>query len=74
LKLLPFEVRYLARTFKRGNQEFRGGPDRWIINLAAGDDRLLAPQRYIEIANPEDRLFVPAEYVPLFINKGWQQL
>ena len=74
LKLLPFEVRYLARTVKHGNQEFRGGPDRWVINLAAGDDRLLPPQRYVEIANLEDRLFVPAEYVPLFVNKGWKQL
>ena len=72
LKLLPFEVRYLARTFKRGNQKLRGGPDRWIINLAAADDLLLPPQEYIKIPNPEDRLFVPAEYVALFRDRGWK--
>jgi endonuclease YncB( thermonuclease family) len=73
LQLLPFELRYLARTSARGNERVRGGPDRWVIDLAAGDDRLLPPPRYIEIPNAEDRLFVPVEYVPLFVEAGWQR-
>lgn len=63
LRLLPFELRFLAR---------RTPPDRWVIDLAAGDDRLLAPQLYHRIPHPEDRLFVPAEYVALFVSKGWK--
>jgi hypothetical protein len=72
LRLMPFELRYLARVVTRGDQRFRSGPDRWVIDLSAADDRLLSPQRYIEIAHAEDRLFVPAEYVPLFVNRGWK--
>jgi endonuclease YncB( thermonuclease family) len=63
LRLLPFELRFLSR---------RTPPDRWVIDLSAGDDRLLAPQLYHRIANAEDRLFIPSEYVPLFVAKGWR--
>jgi len=63
LRLLPFELRFLAR---------RTPPDRWVIDLSANDDRLLAPQRYCTIADPEDRLYVPEEYVQLFVSKGWK--
>jgi hypothetical protein len=63
LRLLPFELRYVAR---------RQPPDRWVIDLNRGDDTLIPPQAYFEIANPEDRLFVPAEYVPLFVDRGWR--
>jgi endonuclease YncB( thermonuclease family) len=65
LRLSPFELRFLAR---------RTPPDRWVIDLSAGDDRLLAPQLYHLIANPEDRLFVPDPYVPLFVTKGWKKV
>lgn len=64
LRLLPFELRLLAR---------RQPPDRWVIDLSRGDDVLVPPQWYFEIANPEDRLFVPAEYVPLFVERGWRR-
>ena len=64
LRLYPFELRFLAR---------RKPPERWVIDLGAGDDKILAPQRYYAIVNPEDRLFVPSEYVPLFVEKGWQR-
>jgi hypothetical protein len=47
-------------------------PDRWVIDLSAGDYRLLAPQLYHTIDHPEDRLHVPAEYVPLFERTGWK--
>jgi hypothetical protein len=63
LLVFPFELRFLSR---------RSPPDRWVIDLAAGDDLLRRPQSYHEIANPEDRLFVPEEYVPLFATKGWR--
>jgi endonuclease YncB( thermonuclease family) len=63
LRLLPFELRFLAR---------RKPPDRWVIDLGAGDAVIHKPQQYPSIANLEDRLFVPAEYVPLFVSKGWQ--
>jgi endonuclease YncB( thermonuclease family) len=64
LRLLPFELRFLAR---------RSPPERWVIDLGRNDDTLIPPQGYFQVANPEDRLFVPAEYVPLFIEKGWQR-
>jgi endonuclease YncB( thermonuclease family) len=64
LQLLPFELRFVAR---------RQPPDRWVIDLNRGDDVLIPPQAYFEIANPEDRLFVPAEYVPLFVERGWRR-
>jgi len=70
LRLLPFELRYLARTASGR----RLGPDRWVINIAAASAALLAPHRYIEIPNVEDRLFVNAEHVPLFMEEGWQQV
>jgi endonuclease YncB( thermonuclease family) len=63
LLVQPFELRFLSR---------RKPPDRWVIDLSAGDDRLRAPQRYHEILHPEDRLFVAEEYVPLFVSKGWR--
>jgi hypothetical protein len=63
LLVYPFELRFLSR---------RRPPDRWVIDLAAADDLLRAPQTYHEIVNPEDRLFVPEEYVPLFATKGWR--
>jgi len=65
LRLSSFELRFLAR---------RTPPDRWLIDLSAGDDKLLAPQLYFKVENPEDRLFVPAHYAPLFVEKGWQRV
>src|SRR6266536_3398924 len=64
LRLLPFELRFLAR---------RAAPERWVIDLGRNDDTLIAPQAYFQVAAPEDRLFVPAEYVPLFVEKGWHR-
>jgi hypothetical protein len=64
LRLLPFELRSLAR---------RSPPERWVIDLGRNDDTLLAPQAYFQVANPEDRLFIPAEYVPLFVERGWRR-
>ena len=63
LMLLPFELRFLAR---------RQPPSRWVIDLAAEDNRIYVPKRYINIPNVEDRLFLPEEFVPLFTSKGWQ--
>jgi endonuclease YncB( thermonuclease family) len=63
LLVYPFELRFLGR---------RRPPERWVIDLGAGDDRLRPPQSYHEIVAPEDRLFVPAEYVPLFASNGWR--
>ena len=57
LRLAPFELRFLGRG---------APPDRWLIDVAARDDRLLAPQLYPRVERPEDRLFVGAAYVPLF--------
>ncbi|BAW08207.1 conserved hypothetical protein [Nocardia seriolae] len=71
LTLLPFELRYLGRVTKQAGQVVRSSPDRWVIDLAAGDGKLLAPHRYIDIPLPEDRLFVPSEYIPLFLQQGW---
>ena len=65
LRLLPFELRFLAN---------RTTPPRWVIDLSAGDDKLLAPQLYHQVTNPEDRLFVPPEYVELFASKGWRRV
>jgi hypothetical protein len=64
LRLLPFELRFLAR---------RSPPERWVIDLGRNDDTLIPPQGYFQVANPEDRLFVPAEYVPLFVERGWRR-
>lgn len=63
LRLLPFEVRFLAR---------RRPPERYVIDLGKADDLILGPQHYYRIPNPEDRLFLPAEYLPLFTAKGWR--
>ena len=63
LRLFPFELRFLARL---------SPPERWVIDVAARDDRLLAPQLYTRIDRPEDRLFVGAEFVPLFESRGWR--
>jgi endonuclease YncB( thermonuclease family) len=63
LRLLPFELRYLARLTP---------PERWVIDVAARDDRLLAPQLYPRIERLEDRLFVGGAFVPLFESRGWR--
>jgi endonuclease YncB( thermonuclease family) len=72
LRLLAFELRYLART-TNGPNPSRPGPDRWVINIPGGTGELLPPHRYIEIPNIEDRLFVNDEHVPLFVELGWQR-
>jgi hypothetical protein len=64
LRLLPFELRLLAR---------RQPPTRHIIDLSTPTDQILPPQHYHTIPNPEDRLFIPAEYIPLFREHGWTQ-
>ena len=63
LRLLPFELRYLARA---------APPDRWVIDLSEADNRLLAPQLYARIGLPEDRLFVPPAFVALFETERWR--
>jgi endonuclease YncB( thermonuclease family) len=63
LRVYPFELRFLSR---------RTPPERWVIDLSAGDDLLRQPQSYYLIPNAEDRLFVAEEYVALFVSKGWQ--
>jgi endonuclease YncB( thermonuclease family) len=63
LRLSPFELRFLARL---------APPERWVIDLAARDDRLLAPQLYPRIDRPEDRLFVSEAFLPLFESRGWR--
>ncbi|MGH2394776.1 MAG: hypothetical protein ACRDGH_15030, partial [Candidatus Limnocylindria bacterium] len=74
LRLLPFELRYLARSHATPSGAVRRSPpDRWLIDLSSDDDRLYPPQAYWRIRNPEDRLFVPAEYVPLFVERGWRR-
>ena len=73
LMLLPFELRYLARTSGSGAEQRRSGPDRWVIDLATPTDKLLQPPDYVTIPKLEDRLFVPAEFVALFIEKGWKR-
>jgi endonuclease YncB( thermonuclease family) len=62
LAIMPFELRFLAR---------RQPPDRWVIDLSAESDQLIAPRRYYTVPNPEDRLFVPPEFVALFTHVGW---
>ena len=64
LRLLPFEIRFLAR---------RRPPDRWIIDLGKDDVVLIKPQKYYTLPNIEDRLFIPEEYVPLFVDAGWKR-
>jgi hypothetical protein len=64
LRLLPFELRFLAR---------RAAPERWVIDLGRNYDTLIGPQTYFQVADPVDRLFIPAEYVPLFVEKGWHR-
>jgi len=64
LRLLPFELRFLAR---------RQPPDRWLVDLSRDEEVLVPPQAYPSIARPEDRLFVPAEYVPLWEQHGWRR-
>ncbi|MCP9624691.1 hypothetical protein FOH10_16360 [Nocardia otitidiscaviarum] len=71
LALLPSELRFLGRSVVGPTGLSRPGPDRWVIDLRAGDDRLLAPARYHEIPFAEDRLFVPVEFVPMFVERGW---
>src|SRR5205823_7865846 len=43
LRLYPFELRFLSR---------RKPPERWVIDLSAGDDLIHAPQRYYRIEHP----------------------
>jgi hypothetical protein len=50
LRLLPFELRFLAR---------RTAPERWLIDLGRNDDKLISSQDYFQVANPEDRLLSP---------------
>lgn len=64
LKLLPFELRFLAQ---------RRAPNRWVIDLGTDDSVLMKPENYHKIANLEDRLFIPEEFVPLFGAKGWKK-
>lgn len=63
LKLLPFELRYLAR---------RSIPDRHVLDLSDNKPKLLKPTKYYKIENVEDRLFIPEEYVPLFQKHGFK--
>jgi endonuclease YncB( thermonuclease family) len=63
LKLLPFELRMIARKQK---------PNRYVIDLRdEGSNVLLTPEEYIKIPHPEDRLFIPNEYLPIFRVFGW---
>jgi endonuclease YncB( thermonuclease family) len=64
LRLLPFELRFLAQ---------RRAPNRWVIDLGKDDNVLLKPENYYRIPNLEDRLFIPEEFVPLFVSKGWKK-
>jgi endonuclease YncB( thermonuclease family) len=63
LRLLPFELRFLAR---------RQPPERWVIDQSKNDRQLIPPQDYYTVPLPEDRLFVPAEFVPLLVHQGWR--
>jgi hypothetical protein len=73
LRLQAFELRFLARSTRVDNGSARRGPDRWVIDVAAGDDLLRPPHAYHRIAKPEDRLFVSIEHVPLFESQGWRK-
>jgi hypothetical protein len=73
LQLLPFELRYLARTTTIGGRKVRLGPDRWVIDLTSTDNRLHPPHSYHRIPNPEDRLFIPPEFISMFETKGWKR-
>ena len=73
LRLEAFELRFLSRTTAVNGRTIRTGPDRWVIDVGAQDDRLLSPHAYHRIARSEDRLFVSAEYVPLFESQGWKK-
>ncbi len=64
LALQPSELRFLSR---------RKPPERWVIDLSAGDDQILAPQLSYTITNHEDRLYIPDEYIPLFEQAGWKR-
>lgn len=65
LILLPYELRFLARSGS-------SGPDRFVIDLGPGNgNTILRPEKYYTVANVEDRLFIPKEYVPLFLQNGW---
>jgi hypothetical protein len=64
LRLMPFELRFLAR---------KAPPDRWLIDLGATGDELIPPHSYFRVERPEDRLFIPAEYVDLFESRGWRR-
>ena len=64
LRLLPFELRYLARRYP---------PDRWVIDLGKNNNVLIAPQKYYTVPNMEDRLYLPEEFVPLFMKAGWKR-
>jgi hypothetical protein len=66
LKVLPYEIRFLARANSKG-------PDRHVIDLGKpGENKILKPEKYFTIANVEDRLFIGKEFVPLFTLNGWQ--
>jgi endonuclease YncB( thermonuclease family) len=63
LKLMPFELRTIAR---------RKSPDRYVIDLRdEGNNVLLKPEEYIKIPHQEDRLHIPSEYIPIFQIYGW---
>ena len=66
LRLLPFELRYLAQ---------RRAPQRYVLDLSkAGTDEarmLLSPREYYRVPHWEDRLFIDPHFVPLFEKKGY---
>ena len=67
MRLLPFEVRYLART-TNGPNPSRPGPDRWVIDVPraqAYSSRRIAISKF---PNIEDRLFVNDEHMPLLFS------
>jgi endonuclease YncB( thermonuclease family) len=63
LKLMPFELRTIAR---------KRSADRYVIDLRdEGTNVLLKPEEYIKIPHQEDRLLIPGEFVPIFQIYGW---